>query len=104
MIVPHLALPFSVSRDGTANVLEQDSLGEITQCVSVLVGTTLGERIEQPDYGVPDQTFRTEIERGAILQAIEEWEPRALATLEDHPDALDELVRHVQVSVGRGGE
>jgi phage baseplate assembly protein W len=103
-VVPHFAFPFSVDRDGAAHVLEQDTLDEVAQCVQVLLATPTGTRMEQPDYGVVDPVFQVEIDKGEVLRAVEEWEPRAAVALQDDPDKLDVLVRRVQARVAQGGE
>ena len=86
LAIPHLALPFDFGSDGTANVIQQDSLDEVTQCVVVLLSTNVGSRTEMPTYGIADPAFTTVINTAAISQAIATWEPRA----------------QVQVSAGSG--
>lgn len=76
-IIPHLAYPLRVGADGSLAVVEQDSAADVSQCVAALLGTVTGTRIELPVYGVPDLTFTTGQELGAVEQAIGTWEPRA---------------------------
>jgi phage baseplate assembly protein W len=98
--IPHFALPFRFV-GGAAAVVDQDTEEEIGQCVEVLVSTPVGSREEDlPEYGIADPTFDTDLDTGAILDALEEWEPRAVVTLTDDDDALDELVRRAELTVG----
>lgn len=83
--VPHFALPFRIV--GTSAVVnEQGSDAEISDSVAGVALYTRGERLEQPRFGITDQTFR---EGGAdptqLLAELREWEPRA--TLEAVADA-----------------
>lgn len=93
--VPHLAFPFRLERDGSAAVLEQDTLDEVAQSVQVLLMTHEGERLEVPEYGVADLVFAAEPDLEGISAAVEEWEPRAASRVVDQIDNEDELVRHV---------
>lgn len=96
--VPHFAFPFRVE-SGSVAVQEQDTTDEVAQCVQVLLATPLGERQEQPDYGVTDPTFQEDIDQQEILTAVSEWEPRALPALTDDIDSADELVRTLRATV-----
>jgi phage baseplate assembly protein W len=85
-ITPHLALPLTVGPSGSFNVVVQDTLAEVTQSVSVLLGTMKGDRTMVPDYGVDDPTFATP-NAGAITQAVNQWEPRAAVAVTVNPVA-----------------
>lgn len=74
--IPHLAFPFTIGEDGTAEVVEQDSLDEVAQCVQVLLSTPQGSRVVVPSYGVPDPTF-VGLDEATVEQAVSDWEPRA---------------------------
>ena len=102
MAVPHLRIPFRIDRTGTAEVVEQDSFEEIAQCVQTLVTTRLGERVEVPDYGIPDQVFLSEpaVQSASLATQIEQWEPRATALVESTPDSADELLRRLRILLG----
>jgi phage baseplate assembly protein W len=94
--VPHLAVPFQITGRSAA-VVEQDSDGEIRDCVFALLSTRVGSRLERPEYGIPDELFELltpGMGADQVLAAIEEWEPRAraLAAVE-----IDELVKTVQI-------
>ncbi len=93
--VPHFSFPFRRSNDGTrCVVVEQDMDDEILDCLEVLLTTERGERIDLPDYGLPDPLFT---QGGAnlelIRQVIATWEPRANATVTrtDLVDMLDRI-------------
>ena len=80
IIIPHLRIPFGLSVTGAAQVVEQDTLAEITQCVGQLLGTVLGSREVVPSYGIPDPSFGGP-DPGAITDAVALWEPRAAVTV-----------------------
>lgn len=89
---PHFALPFRVTSAG-ADTVEQGSLDEIIASVYGALAYQQGQRIERPDFGLPEQAF---LQGGADLDEIRatiaRWEPRA--------DALtDEELRGVVVDV-----
>ena len=76
---PHFAFPFTLLASGKSAVYtEQDSDDEIMDSVQVFLTTERGERIEVPDYGIPDQTFlQNGVNTNQILTALGLWEPRA---------------------------
>jgi phage baseplate assembly protein W len=74
----HFAIPFTYDATGSASVLQQDTLEEVSQCVRVLLSTPTGTRVEQFDYGIPDPTFTDDAQMVAqITAAVGRWEPRA---------------------------
>jgi phage baseplate assembly protein W len=105
-MTPHLTVPFRVDSSGSAAVVEQDSFDDISQCVRVLLLTRLGERIELPAYGVPDQVLTMEgnLDAGDITARIETWEPRTKALVDSEIDALEESVRRLSVRLETEGE
>jgi phage baseplate assembly protein W len=101
MSVPHFALPFRIV--GTSAVTnEQDSLDDVAACVAAIERYHPGDRVEAPDFGVPDQTFGVAIDQRAITDAIERYEPRSVPSVADQLDALDEGIRHVQIETHGG--
>ena len=96
--VPHFGLPFNFARP-QVSVDEQDSLDEIVSCVLAILVCPLGFRVELPEFGIPDPTFQTRVDIDEIEEAIETWEPRAAAVIDQYPDMLDQLIRHVTVAV-----
>lgn len=73
----HLRVPFALESDGTAQLVAQDGNAEIDQCIRVLVGTTRGERLAVPEYGIADPTWGNRVDLEAIAAAVRRWEPRA---------------------------
>jgi phage baseplate assembly protein W len=101
-ITPHLALPLTVGPSGSFNVVVQDTLAEVAQSVSVLLGTMKGDRTMVPDYGVDDPTFATP-NAGAITQAVNQWEPRAAVVVTVGPMA-NNAQQSVNVQVALAAE
>lgn len=75
--IPHMAYPFMWSASGHAHVLEQDYLEEVANCCEVILKCPVGVRIELPEFGTPDQTFRPKADPEVILGVLSRWEPRA---------------------------
>lgn len=99
--IPHLAYPFRLNSKGTAAVVnDQGDDGDVLDQVEVLVSTEVGERIELPDFGIEDQTFR---EGGAdvdeILGAIADWVPSADVDPEQEDPEDEALVDTVRLRV-----
>lgn len=93
---PKLKLPFRVANNAIA-VVEQDSIDELAQCAYAVLATEVGDRIEEPEFGIPSQAHR---KNGAdhleIREALEEWEPRIThddSTGEDEWDNVKQKVR-----------
>lgn len=101
--IPHFALPFRFE-GGRAVVVQQDSIDDVATCVEVILRYRQGDRVDLPEFGIPDPTF-TEgpIDLAAIERAVEKWEERADVLITEDPDRFDELVRHVLVEV-RGAQ
>jgi phage baseplate assembly protein W len=77
--VPQFALPFRVI-GGEVVEVEQDSPEEIGQCVEAILRTPEGTRIDEPEFGRPDETFAqlsTDSNATQYVAAVERWEPRA---------------------------
>lgn len=96
--IPHFAFPLRLD-SGRFGVNEQDSLDDINDCVTVLLSTPLGSREELPDYGITDPTGERDLDTASILDAIAEWEDRAVADTED--PVLIDGVWHLGVLVGQ---
>jgi phage baseplate assembly protein W len=80
-LTPHFAVPFTVS-GGAPLEVEQDTAQEISQCVEVVLQTIEGTWIDEPEFGIPDETF-TQLapnpDAALYLSAIDRWEPRSSA-------------------------
>lgn len=97
--VPHFSFPFRRLANGkTLAVVEQDTDDEVMDCVEVFLSTEQGERVELPDYGLPDQVFREGgVDMEQVHSQIEVWEPRALLNLVRVE--LEDLVDRVRIEV-----
>lgn len=100
MAIPHLRFPFQVIGDKAA-VVEQNSYDEIAQCVQIVLTTSVGERIEVPTYGVSDPVFSSDSQarQQAMIEALNDWEPRWDGTLDITIDNVDEFIHHISVQL-----
>jgi phage baseplate assembly protein W len=97
-VVPHFSLPFRFSPP--AATTEQDSLEEITDCCTAILLCPQTFRVELPEFGLPDPTFSTpNVDLNVVRATVERWEPRAALLLDQYPDALDNLVTHVEALI-----
>lgn len=97
-IVPHFGLPFAFDATGSATVVEQDSLADIAECVTILAACNRGRRIELPDYGITDPTFHTTFDSPELIAQVARYEPRAQIAVSGGPGA-DVLAQQVTVNV-----
>lgn len=99
---PKLAVPFRMTPKG-AVVVEQDSTEEIEQCAEAVLRTPLGYRIENPEFGLRDQTFNENgADLGEIAQTLSQWgHPLTDVEIERDPDLFDRIVDNVRVHVRR---
>lgn len=77
--IPQFRTPFQMIGSTVAEV-EQDSDREIDQCTEAVLRTPAGTRIEDPEFGRPDETFAQlppDPTADIYLTAIEQFEPRA---------------------------
>ncbi|HXI18848.1 MAG TPA: GPW/gp25 family protein [Chloroflexota bacterium] len=92
------ALPFRFA-GGRAVTVPRDSRADVDGCLEALLRTELGQRLELPEYGVPDQTFRTNgPDAQPIRDAIERWEDRATVRVEADASDLKRMIGRVQVT------
>lgn len=98
--IPHLKLPMKLF-GGKFTTVEQDTTDEIMQCVRAVIGTVRGQRTNLPDFGLDiDIVFLLkDMDITRIEAAIEEWEPRAKATVEINPQTVDNLLQAIRVLV-----
>lgn len=98
--VQHPAFPFHIVNGAPLSV-EQDSVEEVAQAVSVLLLTSEGERQELPEYGVQDNAFQKLPPLEHYRRQVERWEPRAIVEqTQGWVNGLDSLVS-VQVDTAR---
>ena len=77
--VPHFDTPLRFTGSDFA-VVEQDSTEEIADCVEACLRTPVGSRIDEPEYGAPDEMFSQlgpNPSAEPYLAAVERDEPRA---------------------------
>lgn len=93
---PHFQVPVTLV-DGQVRMVEQDSDEEITQCVLAVLRTPVEFRDDLPEFGTPDQLFKMAGVNPALVKAaIETWEPRATAEVQEQ---LADLIDHVTISL-----
>jgi phage baseplate assembly protein W len=92
---PHFNFPFDWEIHGDSlrvHEAEQDSIEDITNCVTAIFLTHVGQRPEVPDFGVEDLTFKTlPLDVDEIVSTISDQEPRVDMLIEERPAALDDL-------------
>lgn len=80
--IPHLSFPLRF-RDGQAVTVEQDSLEHLTERVAVVALTPIGDRVEDPEFGRPDDLFRAgRIDLDELAATFQASEPDAPVVLE----------------------
>jgi hypothetical protein len=98
--VPHFDYPFRFVTGGHAAVVEQDSAEDVLNCVTAIVKTKVGDRIESPTFGIPDPTFEAQpLDLGLISDAILTQEERASIIIDQSPDRYDQLIADVLINV-----
>lgn len=79
----HLATSFTKAIGPTGwtfSVVYQGTQDEIAQSVSMIVGTTIGERTVVPTFGIPQQPFAGP-SASQIQTAVSTWENRCLTSV-----------------------
>lgn len=74
---PHLQNYFNFDSFGQALINSQDSYEEISDSVSMLLGTSFGQRVAVPAYGIEEMPLTT-INTSLIEVSIKQWESRAI--------------------------
>lgn len=97
---PHFDFPFAI-HGSSVTVVEQDTLDDITNCITVIILTHVGWRPEAPRFGTPDYTFKKQpIGKDFILQILQAQEPRAALMIQESPDVFDSLIDRILVETG----
>ena len=73
-LTPHFAIPFEVSGGAPVEV-EQDTAPEISQCVEVVLQTIEGTWIDEPEFGIPDETWGESVKAVLVLDEGVEYAP-----------------------------
>jgi phage baseplate assembly protein W len=96
---PHFNFPFTLTSAG-AQVVEQDSEDDITNCVRAILSTPKGWRDEVPEFGIDPPTFSLQpLGAEEIAAEVMMQEPRADLVATEHPGYLDELVADLNIMV-----
>lgn len=79
--IPHLAFPLRFV-DGMAATVEQDSPDHMLDRIHVTCRTPLGDRLDDPTFGIPDEVLRVRhADLDVLAAAIEESEPDIAVTI-----------------------
>lgn len=98
-VTPHFDLPFKLGTLG-ANVVEQDSIDDVANCVVMIVSTPQGWRDEAPEFGIEDPTMKRQpIGASSISGIIGAQEPRAVMIIDEHPDMSDEMIDVINIGI-----
>ena len=85
--IPHLSLPVRVE-NGQAAVVEQDGPDHLTDRVYAVLAYRPGQRLDRPDFGLPQQAMRQGgADRDEIRQTVERFEPDAVVLIDRDPAA-----------------
>lgn len=96
---PHFALPFRFSR-GRAVVNDQASMEDYASQVEAVLVTQPGERDALPGFGTPDPVLtQAPVDTQALVSAVARWVPGVRVLAEEAPDALDESIRRVRMTL-----
>ena len=79
--IPHLRWPLRIA-DGQLQLVEQDTLEDVRQCVHLLLRTPLGARPLAPEVGIEDPTFTAGVDADVLAGRLEEMEDRARITVD----------------------
>lgn len=94
--IPKLRMPLRFD-GGRLAIVEQDSPENVRGAVFACLAYELGERIEDPDFGIEDPTFEeTPLDTTEWIEAINRYEPRAeVQTSQDVEEFVDVILAEV---------
>lgn len=79
--IPHFQVPFNIVTTGNevgAVVVDQDTLEEVTACVTAICDCPIGACPQLPSFGIPQPTFgEAPLDPSGIVTAVTDLEPRA---------------------------
>lgn len=79
--IPHLAFPLRFV-GGIAATVEQDSIDHMRDRVHITTRTMLGDRLDDPTFGIPSEVLRVkQADLTVLAAAIERSEPDIPVTL-----------------------
>jgi phage baseplate assembly protein W len=98
-VIPHFDIPLRYN-GATPAVVDQDTVEDIINCVEVAIRTTQGQRIEIPDFGIPDLTFSQQpVPVQEIFDTILKYEPRATILIDQNPSVINQMIAEIKVRV-----
>lgn len=71
------SFPFRVNPQGGVATVEPGSDQEVDELLAVLCLTSAGERVMEPDYGIPDPDWRG-ISESDVISGVEEYGPEGI--------------------------
>jgi len=98
---PHLKTSINIDSYGQFAVNPQDSYEEVSENVSVVLGTIVGGRPTVPGFGIPDLPLN-EINAMQIQSAVNRWEPRANAIVSLNYDNNNHAYLSVKIKESQG--
>lgn len=100
---PQFKIPFQMDSSGFIREVEQDTDEEILQNAVVVLRYRNGQRLELPEFGIPDQTFlQGGVNMDVIVGAIQRWEPDV--EVEDILNILQDGENQVIIELSLAGE
>lgn len=86
--------------NGNANVVDQDTLDDVANCVQAILATELGERLDKPNFGIPDQVFELQpLDLETLIQMVESQEPRAQILMTQITDSQDIMIDRITAGI-----
>lgn len=98
---PHLKTSINIDSYGQFAVSPQDSYEEVSENVSIVLGTIMGGRPTVPGFGIPDLPLN-EINAMQIQSAVNRWEPRANAVVSLNYDNNNHAYLSVKIKDSQG--
>jgi len=98
--IPHFSYPFQFDIDRHVTVVEQDTIDDVTSCVSVAFLTDEGFRPEVPTFGTSHRVFMNQpLDLEGLIAEVEEWESRAEMVMSQMPDIRDPLIDRISAVI-----
>jgi hypothetical protein len=99
-VLPHIAFPWTLNRDGRVVVNEQDSVEEVAACVWAIATCVKGQMHMLPNFGATSPLFQAvPLDLSALVEAVEAQEPRARIMATEQPDAFSAAIRNILLTV-----
>lgn len=72
----HFDAPFRLGPDGQVVTVEQGSPEEIGAAILNVISCLQGEKLEDPQFGIPNILFKNDVDLDAVIQAVQRLESR----------------------------